>query len=85
MLKRTSRTKTKTPKKYSRPSLRGHREYRVQMTFLVSVSIKLKILTCPRHLYTNIHIHMYKYIERDREREIHTYIHTFSIKNYFSY
>ena len=40
--------KNKTPKRYSQPSSRGHREYRVRMTFLVSVSIKLKIQTCPR-------------------------------------
>ena len=33
----------KTPKIYSRPSLRRHRKYRVQMTFPVSVNIKLKI------------------------------------------
>ena len=32
MQKTASRTKSKIPKKYSRPSLRGHREYRVQMT-----------------------------------------------------
>ena len=37
--------KNKTPKKYSQPSSNGHREYRVRMTFLVSVSIKLKIQT----------------------------------------
>ena len=46
-----SKTMTKTPKKYSRPSSRGHRKYRVQMMFLVSISTKLKIQTCPqRHL-----------------------------------
>ena len=46
---RAIRTKSKTPQKYLRPSSRGHLEYRVGMTFLVSVSIKLKIPTCPRH------------------------------------
>ena len=46
--KGVSGTNSKTPKKYSRPSSRGHREYRERMTFLVSVSIKLKIQTCPR-------------------------------------
>ena len=46
--KGVSETNSKTPKKYSRPSSRGHREYMVRMTFLVSVSIKLKIQTCPR-------------------------------------
>ena len=40
--------KNKPPKRYSQPSSRGHREYRVRMTFLVSVSIKLKKQTCPR-------------------------------------
>ena len=46
MLIRLSRTKRKTPKKYSRPSSRRvHRKYKVQMTFLVSVSIKLRIPT----------------------------------------
>ena len=45
---RASRTKSKTPKKYSRPSTREHREYKVRMTFLVSVSVKLKIQTRPR-------------------------------------
>ena len=39
---RTSKTMNNTPKKYSRPSYKGHREYRVQIPFLVSVSIKLK-------------------------------------------
>ena len=43
---RASRTKSETPKKYSHPSSRGHRECRV--TFLVFDSIKLKMQTCPR-------------------------------------
>ena len=42
MKKRASRIKSKTLKKYLRPSTREHNEYRVRMTFLVSVSIKLK-------------------------------------------
>ena len=51
---KASKTKSETPKKYSRPSSKGHREYKVQMTFLVSFSIKLKIQTCPRrHLREN--------------------------------
>ena len=46
--KKYNQTMNKTPPKYSRPSSRGHRKYRVQMTFLVTVSIKLKIQTCFR-------------------------------------
>ena len=42
---RASRTKSKTPKKYSGPSSREQREYSVRMTF---VSIKLKLQTCTR-------------------------------------
>ena len=38
MQTRTSKTMNKTPKKYSRSSSRGYRKYRVQMTFLVSVT-----------------------------------------------
>ena len=37
-----SRTKSKIPKKYPRPSSRGHRDYRVLLTFLDSASIKTK-------------------------------------------
>ena len=44
-------TKNKTLKRYSQSSSRGHREYSIRMTFLVSVSIKLKIQTCPRRHY----------------------------------
>ena len=73
---RASRTKSETPKKYSLLSSRGHHECRVQMTFLVSVSIKVKIQACPRCLYMYIHT----YIERERETEIHTFL----IKNYFT-
>ena len=36
------------PKINLRFSSRGHRKSRVQMTFLVSVSVKLKLRTCPR-------------------------------------
>ena len=43
---RASRTMSKTSKKYSWPSSRARCEYRVQMTFLVFVSVKLKIQTC---------------------------------------
>ena len=43
MQKRASKTKSKAPKKYSRPSSRGHYEYRVQITFLVPVSIKMSV------------------------------------------
>ena len=42
------KNKNKTPKKYSQPSSRGHRECRVRMTFLIAVSIKQIIETCPR-------------------------------------
>ena len=41
--KGVSETNSKTLKKYSRPSSRRHLEYRVPMTFLVSVSIKIKV------------------------------------------
>ena len=40
---RTSKIMNKTPKKYSHPSSREHRKYKVQIAFLVSVSIKLWI------------------------------------------
>ena len=47
MQKGATKIRNKTPKTYSRPSSREQREYRVPMTFMVSVSIKLKIQTCP--------------------------------------
>ena len=48
MQKRAINTRNKTPKKYSRLSSRRHRKYKVPMTFLVYVSIKLKLQTCLR-------------------------------------
>ena len=50
MQKRTNKTRNKTHKKYSRPSSWGHRKYREPKTFLMPVSIKLKILTCRGHV-----------------------------------
>ena len=40
---KASKTMNKAHKKYSQPSSKGHRKCRVQLTFLVSVSRKLKI------------------------------------------
>ena len=40
---RASRTLSKTPQKYLLLSSTGHREYRVQMMFLVPVSINPKL------------------------------------------
>ena len=47
MQKRANKTRNKSPKTYSQLSPRGHREYRVPMTFLVSISIKLKYRHVP--------------------------------------
>ena len=62
-----SETNSKTPQKYSRLSSRGHREYRVRMTFLVSVSTKLKIQT-----WRWGHVCIFSFILTDTRNVIHT-------------
>ena len=66
MQKRASRTKSKTPKKYSQPSSRGHSEYRVQMMLMKAVSIfwvyyswfcLLIFVTLFCHIYYAVHFH----------------------------
>ena len=46
-------------KRHQWPSSRGHHKSSVQMTFLVSVSIKLKMQICPRQ---HFHFHNVIYI-----------------------